>query len=594
MLYRLSYTRIALVIIDLPPAAVNSAGAAAPAAVVCIARASRVEVSCKGTDKGTDKPVSVPHSCVSGEEESMKKVSPVTGQAAYPGEGWLITSGFCTEAYFRQFGDWHTGHDLARSPQGGEPIYAIADGIVKWAENAGSNGFGNLVFIEHKTNLYSRYAHLATITVANRQQVNAGTVIGTLGSTGRVTGPHLHFDISRINNALDWPGKDKNRVQQNYIDPHAWYRDEATMVIEPPSGKRLRVMALRGLNVRARPSTSARSEYVIPYLAVVEVKDAAFLADSFTWRELVTGGWIAQEFTEPETPVEAVTPVGVRTETPTTITIPSPVVVAARGVHANAGGWAPTDQELDLVKHNQVKSVLIVAYEPNQAALAVSRFRDAGVSDFIVRAATHRPISPDPQAFVDDTLPRLREYRDALTSAFDSSAKLHIAVHNEPNVSVEGFGTAWRSGAEFTRWYMQVIRRYRDALPNITIGFPALSPGGDLALSGLSRMDEWRFLEQCAEAIENSDWVGVHAYFVGDGADIDLKPQRWRDAARGRSVIITEGGPADGIANNGVKLSNVYRRCEQAGLPVMAWLLSGAGAWQHAGWVEQNVRLPIS
>lgn len=525
----------------------------------------------------------------------MKKVSPVTGEAEYPGQGWLITSGFCTDAYFQMFGDWHTGHDLARSAQGGEPIFAIADGVVKWAENAGNNGFGNLVMIEHKSNLYSRYAHLATIAVSNRQEVTAGTPIGTLGRTGRVTGAHLHFDISRINNALDWPGSDKARVQQNYIDPHVWYKEDVTLVTGPVIGMRLRITALRGLNVRARPSMSAKSNFIIPHRAIVEVKEGALVADSFTWRELVTGGWIAQEFTEPDTgvePVETIAPVGVRTETPTFVTAPTPVIVASRGVHASAGGWGPTDQELDLVRHNRVEAVLIAAYEPNQAALAVPRFRDAGVRDFIIRAATSQRITADPQAFVDSTLPRLREYRDALTSAFSADKPMLIAVHNEPNVSVEGFGSAWHNGAEFTRWYLHVVRRYRDALPNILIGFPALSPGGDLALPNVSRMDEWRFADQCADAISASDWVGVHAYFVGDGSDIDLKPERWRGMARGRSVIVTEGGPADGIQNDGIKLDNTYRRCEAVGLPLMAWLLSGAGAWQQAGWLECNVRVP--
>jgi hypothetical protein len=343
---------------------------------------------------------------------------------------------------------------------------------------------------------------------------------------------------------------------------------------------------------------SAKSNFIVPYRAAVEVKDVALVADSFTWRELVTGGWIAQEFTEPDTettsPVVSdttITPVGVRETVVSVVTAPPPVVVAARGVHANAGGWAPTDQELELVRHNQVKAVLIVAYEPNQAALAVPRFRDAGVQDFIVRAASRRPVTADAQAFADETLPRLREYRDALSSAFSSETRMLIALHNEPNVSIEGFGSAWRNGDEFTRWFLAVAQRYRSELPNIAIGFPALSPGGDLALPNLGRMDEWRFAQQCADAINASDWVGVHAYFVGDGSDIDLKPEQWRTMARGRALIITEGGPANGVLNNSARLDNTYRRCESAGLPLMAWLLSGAGAWQQAGWVECGVRL---
>jgi hypothetical protein len=163
-----------------------------------------------------------------------------------------------------------------------------------------------------------------------------------------------------------------------------------------------------------------------------------------------------------------------------------------------------------------------------------------------------------------------------------------IAVHNEPNIVNEGWTRAWQNGVEFTQWFSRVARAYRDALPGVRIGFPALSPGG--YAPGL-REDEWRFASECTVAIGASDWVGVHAYFVGDGNDIDLKPDRWRTMAQGRSIIITEGGPADNIQNTGTKLQNVYVKCAAQGIPVMAWLLSGAGAWQLAGWKEQSVTI---
>ncbi len=161
-----------------------------------------------------------------------------------------------------------------------------------------------------------------------------------------------------------------------------------------------------------------------------------------------------------------------------------------------------------------------------------------------------------------------------------------IAVHNEPNVIVEGWSKAWQNGGDFTNWFLRVADAYRKMLPGVKIGFPAMSPGGDAP--GI-REDEWRFVGEAALAIAASDWVGVHAYFVGDGGDLDLKPDRWRAMAGGRTVIITEGGPADNVPNNGAKLRNVYARCTALGFPVMAWLLSGAGGWKLAGWKENNV-----
>ena len=518
-----------------------------------------------------------------------KKVSPVTGQSDYAGSGWLITSGFATDAYFQRFGDWHTGHDLAKSAAGGETVYAASDGTVKWAENAGDNGFGNLVYIEHSSSQFTRYGHLASISVSKVQQVAAGTPIGTLGRTGRVTGPHLHFDIARSNNALDWPGKDKARVLQNYIDPAQWYAEETVASVDPVVTQWLYIIAPAGLNVRKNPGLSGKIDVKLPYGTAVQVTAVRLSKDGFDWRQLVTGGWIAEAYTQTTPPEVVITPVGVRTTvvtttitTTTTTTAPAAITIAPRGVHASAGGWAPDDREIELVRHNRVESVLIAAYEPNQAGIAVQRFRDAGVRDFVVRAARHGEISANADDFINDTLPRLKEYYQAIGTS------MLLAVHNEPNVAPEGWSKAWQNGVDFAQWYLRVVRAYRDALPGVRIGFPALSPGGDAP--GL-REDEWRFAAEASAAIAASDWIGVHAYFVGEGDDIDLKPQLWQRMAQGRSIIITEGGPANDIHNSGGKLNNVYAKCAAHNLPVMAWLLSGAGAWQTAGWKEQGVMI---
>jgi murein DD-endopeptidase MepM/ murein hydrolase activator NlpD len=511
----------------------------------------------------------------------MAKVSPVTGKPGYPGAGWIITSQYLDEAYFRNFGAWHTGHDLAKTRQGGEPIYAVEDGIVKWAEFAGARGFGNLVTIQHRTNLYSRYGHLARIDVQRGQAVTSGQQIGTLGNTGRSTAPHLHFDIMRTNNALDWPGVNKQRVSTDYWNPSDWYSETVTIETgrgEPPEF--LRIIAPNGLNVRARPSASAPILTALPFRTILEVKRAARVnAEGFLWRELTSGGWIVQVYTEalPAEPLNPPTP-PVVTPTPNAGT----VQIALRGVHANAGGWQPQDREIDLIRANKPQSILIVTFEGAQAQFSIPRYREAGIRDFIVRAAHHGLVSGNPQEFIDATLPKLKEYQQAL-----GETPLHVAVHNEPNVTREGWRSAWQDGAGFSQWYTQVIRAYRDALPGVKIGFPALSPGGDVQNL---RMDEWRFAEACTEVIAASDWVGVHAYYVGDGNDIDLKPDRWRQMAQGRSIIVTEGGPADGIPNSAAKAENVYRRCAAEGFPCMAWLVYGAGQWASAGWVENDIR----
>lgn len=85
----------------------------------------------------------------------------------------------------------HAGIDLAART--GTPIYATADGMVSKAENFSS--YGLYVSIEHGAELQTRYAHMSRIAVAAGQRVKKGDIIGYVGSTGRSTGPHLHYEV---------------------------------------------------------------------------------------------------------------------------------------------------------------------------------------------------------------------------------------------------------------------------------------------------------------------------------------------------------------------------------------------------------------
>jgi murein DD-endopeptidase MepM/ murein hydrolase activator NlpD len=88
----------------------------------------------------------------------------------------------------------HSGLDLRDDY--GAPVHVTAGGTVT---NAGwSGGYGNMVEVQHGNGLSTRYGHLASISVTDGQEIKAGAVVGRLGSTGRSTGPHLHYEV-RIN-----------------------------------------------------------------------------------------------------------------------------------------------------------------------------------------------------------------------------------------------------------------------------------------------------------------------------------------------------------------------------------------------------------
>ena len=94
---------------------------------------------------------------------------------------------------------WHNGYDFA-VPEG-TPVYAPAAGTVRLAR--GTFMSGNLIMLDHGGEVTSVYAHLSKMSVKAGQKVEAGQMIGRVGTTGRSTGPHLHWGIYWKSTPLD-------------------------------------------------------------------------------------------------------------------------------------------------------------------------------------------------------------------------------------------------------------------------------------------------------------------------------------------------------------------------------------------------------
>ncbi len=95
---------------------------------------------------------------------------------------------------------FHKGIDIA-APLG-TPVYAAESGSVIDAEFK-KNGYGNLIVIKHGNDMATYYGHLSKILVSGGIKVSKGQLIGNVGSTGKSTGPHLHFEIRKGSQALD-------------------------------------------------------------------------------------------------------------------------------------------------------------------------------------------------------------------------------------------------------------------------------------------------------------------------------------------------------------------------------------------------------
>jgi len=107
-------------------------------------------------------------------------------------QSFRYTSGYGTRSDpFRGRAAMHAGVDMAGPV--GTPIYATADGVVGHAGTRGA--YGNLVELNHGSGIATRYGHLSSITVRAGERVRRGQIIGLMGSTGRSTGSHLHYEV---------------------------------------------------------------------------------------------------------------------------------------------------------------------------------------------------------------------------------------------------------------------------------------------------------------------------------------------------------------------------------------------------------------
>lgn len=106
---------------------------------------------------------------------------------------WALSSGYGarTDPMGGQGTDYHTGNDYAAAM--GTPIYAAADGVVRFARSHSS--YGNYLRLLHADGDETLYAHMQYLFVRSGQRVAAGDCLGTVGETGNATGPHLHFEL---------------------------------------------------------------------------------------------------------------------------------------------------------------------------------------------------------------------------------------------------------------------------------------------------------------------------------------------------------------------------------------------------------------
>jgi murein DD-endopeptidase MepM/ murein hydrolase activator NlpD len=108
-------------------------------------------------------------------------------------------AGNVTSSFGYRRGRAHNGTDI--DLETGDTVRCMFDGVVRIAKK--NKGYGNVVIVRHNNGLETVYAHLSKINVLPDEYVQAGTVIGLGGNTGRSTGSHLHFELRYLGNAIN-------------------------------------------------------------------------------------------------------------------------------------------------------------------------------------------------------------------------------------------------------------------------------------------------------------------------------------------------------------------------------------------------------
>ena len=137
-------------------------------------------------------------------EVELKRIEATSGAEFLP-TVWAHLGKINNEFGFRRnpFGgrtyEFHAGMDI--DGERGDTVMAPANGVVTKAEWTG--GYGNMIEIDHGNGLRTRYGHLSRIEVVVGDTITRGQLIGLIGSTGRSTGPHLHFELRLNDKAIN-------------------------------------------------------------------------------------------------------------------------------------------------------------------------------------------------------------------------------------------------------------------------------------------------------------------------------------------------------------------------------------------------------
>jgi murein DD-endopeptidase MepM/ murein hydrolase activator NlpD len=192
-------------------------------------------------------------------------------------EGGDMPSRVVSSPFGMRDGRPHTGVDYPRPD--GTPVSVIQPGQVSYA--GWIDGYGNTIIVSHPGGLSTLYGHLSRINVTNGQQIEPGSVIGNTGSTGRSTGPHVHFEVRQGSKKLEIPTSEGDK----------YFRFGGNVKVKPKAGVSGAGSNPFVLELHADPNAKGQKTGLIPSNTSPDTAVSQALVSSFgTYGKNFRGG----------------------------------------------------------------------------------------------------------------------------------------------------------------------------------------------------------------------------------------------------------------------------------------------------------------
>ena len=268
---------------------------------------------------------------------------------------------------------------------------------------------------------------------------------------------------------------------------------------------------------------------------------------------------------------------------------PWPAGACLAGVHGRAGEPVMRDVDYAALQQARLEAVKLLTWTlPGE----IDRVRAQNPGVFILARLMTKIGAPN--QFSDFFVSEVQDHM----AGFYARGIRYFEIHNEPNLTLEGWRSSWQDGREFNRFFLEVYAKLKARFPEAKLGYPGLSPDG-VPAPGV-RANDLVFLAESDQAACTADWLGVHCYWQSEAEMMaprgGLNFQEYRRRYPDKMLFITEFSNVSFGVDKGVK-GQQYARYYQLlrsvpGLgAAFCYILSATQGFEGEAWRDEQGRI---